>query len=113
MGVYLGIPLITRRLRIAHFSDLQQKVLGKLGGWKGRLLSLAGRVCLVSSVVLPTVQYVLIGLFPLRFWIELQIRSFIWDQFESGIILGGTSYVRAGFLEVLKLFRLGTRLKHS
>lgn len=39
MGRYLGVPLITKRLGPEHFTDIQNKVLACIGGWKNRLLS--------------------------------------------------------------------------
>lgn len=48
---YLGVPIFRGCPRATHLQSLADKVRAKLLGWKGKLLSLAGRVQLVQSVV--------------------------------------------------------------
>lgn len=83
MGRYLGVPLITGRLRPHHFSDLQARILARIGGWRNRLLSLAGKICLVNYSIYPMLSLVLGHCAVPHFitsWLEKQIRAFLWDH---------------------------------
>ncbi|OIT28452.1 putative ribonuclease h protein, partial [Nicotiana attenuata] len=48
---YLGCPLYICRKRIVHFNDLTSKVVSRIRGWHGRLLSYGGRVTLIKHVL--------------------------------------------------------------
>ncbi|XP_019261368.1 PREDICTED: uncharacterized protein LOC109239280 [Nicotiana attenuata] len=48
---YLGCPLYTGRKRIVHFNSLISKVVSRIRGWHGRLLSYGGRVTLIKHVL--------------------------------------------------------------
>jgi hypothetical protein len=48
---YLGLPLHVRKLRKIEVQPLIDKIGLKLPGWKGRLLSTAGRESLVKTVL--------------------------------------------------------------
>lgn len=48
---YLGIPLISGRQKVIHFKFLIDKILAKLEGWQSSLLSQAGRLTLIRSVL--------------------------------------------------------------
>jgi hypothetical protein len=50
-GNYLGLSLHTRKLRRVDFQPLLDKIGGHIPGWKGKLLSMAGRETLVKSVL--------------------------------------------------------------
>lgn len=47
---HLGLPLVIPRRKSSALSTLQDRILAKLGGWKAKLLSQAGRTTLLSSV---------------------------------------------------------------
>ncbi|XP_060211803.1 uncharacterized protein LOC132639368 [Lycium barbarum] len=49
--VYLGCPISYARKRKIDYSELIKNVKDKLQAWKGRLLSLGGKVVLISSVL--------------------------------------------------------------
>ncbi|GKE40752.1 hypothetical protein Tco_1464157 [Tanacetum coccineum] len=48
---YLGVPLVTRRLSVKDCKSLVEKVKGKVGDWKNKFLSYAGRMQLIASVL--------------------------------------------------------------
>ncbi|XP_019226274.1 PREDICTED: uncharacterized protein LOC109207745 [Nicotiana attenuata] len=48
---YLGCPLYTGRTRIIHFNCLISKVMSRIRGWHGRLLSYGGRLTLIKYVL--------------------------------------------------------------
>lgn len=52
MRYYLGIPLFHARVKKSNFQFLIDKVKRKLNGFDARLLSLAGRIMLVKSILL-------------------------------------------------------------
>ncbi|KAJ0074645.1 hypothetical protein Patl1_37495 [Pistacia atlantica] len=79
---YLGVPIFRGCPRATHLQSLADKVRAKLSGWKGKLLSLAGRVQLVQSVV----QAMLLHSFMIYKWpltllkrVMQWIRNFIWS----------------------------------
>lgn len=48
---YLGTPLFKGRNKVSHYSYLIEKISAKLGGWQSKLLSQAGRLTLIKSVL--------------------------------------------------------------
>ncbi|KAL0444871.1 UNVERIFIED_CONTAM: LINE-1 retrotransposable element O protein [Sesamum latifolium] len=48
---YLGLPLLASRLSIADCQPILQKIDGRIRGWDGIMLSFAGRVQLIKSVL--------------------------------------------------------------
>jgi hypothetical protein len=48
---YLGIPIHYRRLRIAEWKLVEERLQKCLSSWKGKLLSLGGRLVLINSVL--------------------------------------------------------------
>lgn len=81
-GSYLGLPLILPRSKRQANLELKGTLLKRLSGWKSKLLSQAGRACLLRSVVsaLPT-YFMSSFLLPLRYCQELDslLRHFWWD----------------------------------
>ncbi|KAL0650745.1 hypothetical protein Bca4012_093436 [Brassica carinata] len=48
---YLGLPLLTKRMTVNDYLPLVEKVRKKMSSWRGRLLSHAGRLQLIKSVI--------------------------------------------------------------
>lgn len=48
---YLGVPLFRGAPRVRHLQALADSIISKFSKWKGSSLSMAGRVCLVQSVI--------------------------------------------------------------
>ena len=56
---YLGLPLTLGRLRMVHLQYIQDRAKGRVAGWQGRLLNVAGRRELVCSVLSSLSVYLL------------------------------------------------------
>ena len=54
---YLGLPLMVGRCKKKAFNCIKDQVGRKIAGWKGRLLSNAGKEILIKAVVLATPTY--------------------------------------------------------
>lgn len=54
---YLGVPLSTQRLNVMQCQFLVQKLLARISGWAVKLLSYAGRVQLIKSVLFEIQMY--------------------------------------------------------
>lgn len=56
LGKYLGVPILHKRVNQRSFRFILDKVDQRLGNWRAKTLSFAGRVTLTQSVlqVLPT-----------------------------------------------------------
>ncbi|KAL8529336.1 hypothetical protein ACS0TY_006665 [Phlomoides rotata] len=48
---YLGVPLFKGPPRTGHLAALADSIISKFSKWKGHSLSLAGRKCLINSVI--------------------------------------------------------------
>ncbi|KAL8496805.1 hypothetical protein ACS0TY_020472 [Phlomoides rotata] len=82
-AIYLGIPTAVGRSREAVFRELVNRVTKKLKDWKARVLSLAGKVTLVKSVIQAIPTY-LMTCFKIPKGIlekiESAIARFLWGQ---------------------------------
>ena len=79
---YLGVPIFSGKPKAAHFAPIADRIKNKLAAWKASLLSIAGRVQLVKSVI----QGMLIHSISIYSWptsllkdLEKSIRNFIWS----------------------------------
>lgn len=79
---YLGAPIFKGKPKRAYFQPIADKVKLKLANWKSSLLSIAGRVQLIKSVV----QSMLIHTMSIYSWptqllreMEKWIKNFIWS----------------------------------
>lgn len=79
---YLGAPIFKGRSKASYFQPIADRIKVKLSAWKASLLSIAGRVQLVKSVV----QSMLIHTMTVYSWpisllreIEKWIKNFIWS----------------------------------
>jgi hypothetical protein len=62
--LYLGIPIYYRRLTLAEWRLVQERLQKRLSSWKGTLLSLRGRLILINLVLSNMVLH-MISFFPL------------------------------------------------
>jgi hypothetical protein len=79
---YLGVPIFKGKPKASYLQPIADKIKLKLSAWKVSLLSIAGRVQLVRSVI----QSMLIYSISLYSWsvsllkdIEKSVRNFIWS----------------------------------
>jgi hypothetical protein len=56
---YLGIRIHYRRLTIAEWKLVEKRLQKRLSSWKGKLLSLRGRLVLINSVLTNMVLYMI------------------------------------------------------
>ena len=87
---YLGIPLISSRLRNFHCNELLVRIEKRVGSWINRNLSYAGRLLLIQFVISSIQTYWTSHLFlPQQIIdkIEQMMRKFLW----SGTILGSNA----------------------
>jgi hypothetical protein len=78
---YLGLPLTLGRLKMVHLQYIQDRAKGKVAGWQGKLLNVAGRRELIRSVLSSLPVYLLTVIkAPKNFLKELDKlrRRFLW-----------------------------------
>ncbi|CAA7042860.1 unnamed protein product [Microthlaspi erraticum] len=51
LGKYLGMPVLQKRLNKETFGDVLARMSSRLAGWKGRVLSMVGRLTLTKAVI--------------------------------------------------------------
>lgn len=85
---YLGLPLLSTRLLYTDCSPLIAKVMSRIQGWRGKLLSYAGRLHLVKSVLSTLVSYwIYVLLLPMGVVQEVNrlCRNFLWSGPDGGL----------------------------
>ena len=79
--VYLGLSIGGCHKRGAFWSRVIERVLGKLSRWRGRCLSLAGRICLLK-LFLSSIPLFFMSLFKLPSVVAKKLvriqRNFLW-----------------------------------
>lgn len=118
---YLGLPLTLTRTRIVHLQFVLDRIRARLAGWKGKLMTIAGRRVLVRAVLsaVPTFALTVLRM-PKKFFKEIDKvrRRFLWAQEEE--LSGGKCKVNwskvcspmdKGGLGIIDLERFGTALR--
>ncbi|KAL6225674.1 hypothetical protein ACLB2K_004523 [Fragaria x ananassa] len=79
---YLGVPIFRGKPMVSHFQYIVDKIRLRFSSWKGSLLSMAGRVQLIKSVMASMVVYS----FQIYEWpvnllsrLEVRCRNFLWS----------------------------------
>jgi hypothetical protein len=86
LGKYLGFPILHKRQASSDFHIITERVQAKLAGWKSRLLSPAGKLVLIKSVVTPIPKYVMQCMsVPIKVCnsIDRLCRDFLWGSTEE------------------------------
>ncbi|XP_038888122.1 uncharacterized protein LOC120078021 [Benincasa hispida] len=84
---YLGLPLLTGRLRVRDCAPLIQRITARIRSWAARSLSFAGRLQLIRSV-LQSFQFCFV------WWDPWLLRDAILDSYGSMVVYdaeGGTA----------------------
>ena len=83
---YLGVPLHHSNLQREHIQLVVDKVIKRIAGWKGRLLSYGGRLTLLNSC-LASIPIYLMSIIKFPKWdiklINSQMSQFFWDNTEE------------------------------
>lgn len=58
---YLGLPLLTRRMRAADYQVLVEKIKSRIALWTNLFLSMSGRLQLIRSVLMTIVNFWMTG----------------------------------------------------
>ena len=79
---YLGCPIFYGKPKVIHFRMIADIIKNKLATWKGRILSIMGRLQLVKSIIHGMLFYSFhIYLWPRRLWrlMDSWIKKIIWS----------------------------------
>jgi hypothetical protein len=80
---YLGVPIFKGKPKSSYLQPVADKIASKLIAWKASLLSMAGRVQLVNSVI-QSILICSISVYPCPTGfikeVEKSIRNFIWSE---------------------------------
>jgi hypothetical protein len=83
---YLGIPLHYDKLRRADLQPLIDKILKRIAGWRGKLLSYAARLLLIRTC-LASIPVYLFSFLKFPKWaldlINSQMANCLWNDFEG------------------------------
>jgi len=83
---YLGVPLHHSKLRKDDIQPIVDKVVKRIAGWKGKLLSYGGRLVLLKSC-LASIPIYLLSIIKFPIWaiemINSQMAHFFWDNSEE------------------------------
>ena len=96
---YLGAPLSGTSLQPSDFQFLLNKITSKVMAWKWRILSLAGRMTSLQSVLYTTTLYVFSSVhisISVFYKIDREFRAFLWIMLrtsEHSILLLRIKYV--------------------
>ncbi|KAG7564477.1 Ribonuclease H-like superfamily [Arabidopsis suecica] len=130
LGKYLGMPVLQKRINKDTFGEILERISTRLAGWKGRMLSLAGRITLTKAVIssIPVHSMSTIKL-PASTLCKLDkaARDFIWGSSGEGRKLhlvswknvclpkkdGGLGIRTACEMNKALLAKLGWRLLHE
>ncbi|XP_057811497.1 uncharacterized protein LOC131025722 [Salvia miltiorrhiza] len=79
--IYLGAPLFVGRPKAIHLAAIKDRIINKFSRWKGSQVSIAGRICLVRSVIQSSIVHtMMLYKWPSSLLKELDrsCRNFIW-----------------------------------
>ncbi|CAL1372090.1 unnamed protein product [Linum trigynum] len=82
---YLGLPLNAGKLTVADCQNLVNRIAGRIQGWQPKLLSYAGKIELVISVLASMTQYWMqVILLPKKIIKEIEslCSQFLWGELE-------------------------------
>ncbi|KAL8546891.1 hypothetical protein ACS0TY_006561 [Phlomoides rotata] len=79
---YLGVPIFRGAPRTGHLVMMADSIIAKFSKWKGHALSLAGRKCMINSIIAASLVHSMM----VYYWprsllkkIETAMRNFLWS----------------------------------
>jgi hypothetical protein len=83
---YLGIPLHHSKLRREDLQSLVDKIIKRIAGWRGKLLTQAGRLILIKTC-LASIPVYLLSFFKFPRWVidllNSHMANYFWDDYEG------------------------------
>jgi hypothetical protein len=83
---YLGIPLQYSKLSREDLQSLIDKIIRRIAGWRGKLLTQAGRLVLIKTC-LATIPLYLLSFYKFPRWgidlINSHMANCFWDDYEG------------------------------
>jgi hypothetical protein len=83
---YLGVPLHYNKLSREDLHPLIEKIIKRIAGWRGKLLTQAGRLLLIRTC-LASIPVYLLSLFKFPRWaidlINSHMANCFWDDYEG------------------------------
>jgi hypothetical protein len=83
---YLGVPLHYNKLSREDLHPLIEKIIKRIAGWRGKLLTQAGRLLLIRTC-LASISVYLLSLFKFPRWaidlINSHMANCFWDDYEG------------------------------
>ncbi|XP_057775017.1 uncharacterized protein LOC130993994 [Salvia miltiorrhiza] len=79
---YLGVPIFRGKPKASHLRSIHDRIINKFGHWKGIQLSMAGRLCLIKSVISSSLTHsMLVYRWPhdLLKSLDSSCRNFLWN----------------------------------
>ncbi|XP_057803408.1 uncharacterized protein LOC131018716 [Salvia miltiorrhiza] len=79
---YLGVPIFVGRTKASYLRAIHDRIAAKFSRWKGLQLSMAGRLCLIKSVIQSSAtHYMLVYRWPrsLIHNLDKLCRNFLWS----------------------------------
>ena len=97
---YLGVPLHFSKLRREDIQPVVDKLINRIAGWRGKILSTAGKLTLLKSC-LASIPIYLLSVIKFPKWaiekINSQMGNFLWNDSE-----GKHKYHLSNWLSVAK-----------
>ncbi|KAL8503396.1 hypothetical protein ACS0TY_022218 [Phlomoides rotata] len=94
---YLGVPIFGGKPTASVLRPTVDKILAKLNRWSGSMLSMAGRACLVKSVISSSLTHsMMVYRWPrsLLKIVDVAMRNFVWNGDIAKTSHGSVAWVR-------------------
>ncbi|XP_059289247.1 uncharacterized protein LOC132042736 [Lycium ferocissimum] len=83
---YLGCPIYTGRKRISHYAEISSKIVKRIAGWQGNLLSPGGKAVIIQQVLQSQTIHILATVSPPKIMLkqlEKYFANFFLGQSEG------------------------------